>query len=183
MKEEWGDKMGSRKGAKAFYLQRKYKLSEQQLKFIECFKGDADKAALEAGYKMTTSLTHWRRKIADLMRNPMIQAEIEKKNPTYRAPSLNTKLGRKAWLEDKIINEAKYEVRDRLKAFELLGRMEGDFIDRVEHSGQMTFEQYVEASLAGQGKSPKEIAANVRPLRPYPELGSPEEEAEDASGQ
>lgn len=138
-------------------------LSPKQALFVEAFAGDPGEAALIAGYKGT--LATLRLKGEQLLRDPAIQEAIKLRVALEQKTKqvIATRQERQALWTSIMKNEdpyAKPEVKDgvtippsgnipiqvRLKASELLGKSEADFIDRVEHSGDLTFTQMVEQS-------------------------------------
>lgn len=110
-------------------------LSSKQKRFIELFDGsNARAAALAAGY----GEKHLAQAVRRLLTNDRVLAEIE--NREFKKPDvlINSKYARQRWFAELMENEA-LNTSDRLRAAELLGRSEGDFVDRIEHS-KMTLE-------------------------------------------
>lgn len=101
--------------------------------FVDAYLGEANlnasKAGRIAGYK--GPIAGYR-----LLQHPLVIAEIERRTNGDKAKKngIATKDERLAFLSD-IIRGAHYEMRDRIKACELLCRAGGDFIDRHEISG------------------------------------------------
>lgn len=110
----------------------KTKLTFKQLKFIEAYDGNGTKAARIAGYPgsdAVLSVTASR-----LLRNVKIVDALKNRANKKLAPIIATREERQAfWTQSMKLK--KYQLRDRLKASELLGRSEADFIDRRELSG------------------------------------------------
>lgn len=105
-------------------------LSSKQKRFIELFDGsNARAAALAAGYGEKYIAQSVRR----LLTNDRVLAEIE--NREFKKPDvlLNSKYARQRWYAI-LMEDESMAVRDRIKAAELLGRSEGDFVDRIEHT-------------------------------------------------
>jgi phage terminase small subunit len=121
------------------------KLTEQNRKFVEHFMatGNATQAAIAAGYSRRSAS-----QIAyQLLRKLQIQQAIAQR--TQRDPAVWTREQRQRFWTTVASGAgtfAKASLRDRLKASELLGRSQADFVERVEHSGKLTLEQALTAS-------------------------------------
>lgn len=103
-------------------------MSEKQLRFIELWNGNATQTAEAAGY--STPSTAGKR----CLDNVQICAEIQKKRASLLKPQIATREERQVfWTETMRNPEA--DMRDRLKTSELLGKSEGDFLERRELSG------------------------------------------------
>jgi len=107
------------------------RLSERERRFVEHFMagGNATKAAAAAGYsKKTASQIGYR-----LLRKVQIQRAIAER--AQNDPAVWTREDRQRFWTAIASGAARYEsaaLRDRLKASELLGRSQADFIDRHE---------------------------------------------------
>jgi len=99
-------------------------LTPRQQKFIQCYRGSASRAALEAGY------AH-RQEGDRLMSNPVIVEAIRQRQELELQPLIMSRHEREVWLSNLILDESQ-STKERLKALELLGRMNGDFIQRHE---------------------------------------------------
>jgi phage terminase small subunit len=107
-------------------------LTLKQRKFVEAFKGNATEAARVAGYKgndVTLAAVG-----AENLRKPQILEAIRQRNAGEQKKRIATREDRQAFWTGIMRDEAK-ELRDRLKASELLGKSEADFIERREVSG------------------------------------------------
>ena len=123
----------------------------KQQKFIELFDGNGTKAAKEAGYSGNdVALANTAR---NLLRNTEIAAAIRERQNKKINPLIATREERQAFWTS-IMKDPAFEPRDRLKASELLAKSEGDFIERIEHSGKIGLESLVLGSL--DDASPKE---------------------------
>lgn len=122
-------------------------LNPRQRAFVAAYAGDGAAAARAAGYAPGVAKTT----AYKLLRHPEIAVAIRSKDEamiaaaTARAPDVLTRQERQKFLSD-VIRDVDAEMKDRLKALELLGRSEGDFLERVEHSGALTLEQLVAES-------------------------------------
>lgn len=124
----------------------KDKFTSKQQKFIDLYEGNGTRAAKEAGYSGDENALGV---IASgLLRNIKISDAIKKRQS--KSPDTKEHSKRIASREDrqafwtKIMDNDKSEMRDRLKASELLGRSNADFTDRVEVSGDL-YEKVAEA--------------------------------------
>lgn len=107
-------------------------LTPKQLKFIEVYSGNGTEAARLAGYSGDDNVlgvtAH------DLLKNPKIVEAIKaRQNKAVRPLIASREQRQEFWTET--MRDVAAEMRDRLKASELLGKSEADFIDRHEHSG------------------------------------------------
>lgn len=112
------------------------KLTEKQRRFVDAYQGEAagnaTQAAKLAGYKGNDNTVS---SIAteNLQKPAIIQALAELRKS---CPLIATREDRQRfWTNVMIGREADADMRDRLKAAELLGRSQADFINRVETSG------------------------------------------------
>jgi phage terminase small subunit len=119
-------------------------LSERERRFVDAYMGEAagngTKAAILAGYgKAGAHVTASR-----FLRNPKIAAAIAK--AAASDPKVLTRVERQqlwsAWTQDPNVPWPA-----RVKASELLGKSQADFIERVEHSGTIAVDD-IRASLA-----------------------------------
>jgi phage terminase small subunit len=114
-------------------------LNERERRFVEAYMGaaagNATKAARLAGYSTNTADKHASR----LLRKVGIQQAIDQRAKTD--PAVWTREDRlRFWtaVASGRAGFAKASLRDRLKASELLGKSQADFVERVEHSGKLT---------------------------------------------
>lgn len=96
--------------------------------------GNATQAARLAGYKgseITLATTGH-----EVLRNPKVAAAIAER--VAQDPAIATREARQAWWS-KVMDDPKGDMKDRLRASELLGKSQADFIARqqVEHSGSL----------------------------------------------
>ncbi len=122
-------------------------LTEKQRRFVEAYSangGRAGPAASEAGYK------HGEQQGPRLLRNVQILEAIERLREDTTSEAIATREQRQTfWTrvmlgeekvpvlskEDGEVIEAPPEMKDRLKASELLGKSQGDFLERREVTG------------------------------------------------
>lgn len=112
----------------------KAKLSERERRFVEAFMGEAagnaTKAAKLAGYSAKTARQQGNR----LLTKAYIRAAVEtraEKDPKVATRSERQQFWTKVYLG--LDEFASVSMSDRLKASELLGKSQADFIDRHEH--------------------------------------------------
>lgn len=110
-------------------------LTPKERLFCEAYAGAANgvgKTAAElAGYKGTDGSI--RVKASVLLSKPHIQAELERLRASVTTKAAATREERQEFLTRMMRNE-KASTKDRIKACEVLGRMQGDFIEKREHS-------------------------------------------------
>lgn len=103
------------------------KLTTKQQRFVDAYDGNATAAAIAAGYSQRTAASIGQENLT----KPEIIEAIQQREADRRAQTIMTREERQAfWSET--IRDGGQQTRDRLRASELLGRSEGDFIDRQE---------------------------------------------------
>lgn len=108
-------------------------LTDRQKKFVQFYDGNATQAAIKAGYSKKTARFIGRENLTKLY----IREAIDKRNKKKDAPIIASRQDRqKFWSE--MMNGTNKDVGDRLKASELLGRSEGDFTEKIQHSGEVS---------------------------------------------
>ena len=109
-------------------------LTVKQQRFVDSYNGNATEAARLAGYKGNDSTLCVVG--GENLRKPYIIAAIKAREDKRRAKAIATREQRQIfWTK---VMRGKVEgvaTRDRLRASELLGKAEGDFLDRTEVSG------------------------------------------------
>jgi phage terminase small subunit len=124
-------------------------LTTRQRAFVEAYDGNGTQAARVAGYSgsdNTLSVT-----ASELLRNPRIVEAIREREASRRPHSpvalvIATRQERQAFWT-KVMNDGEAELSARLKASELLGKSEGDFLERLEVGTTQTLEQLVTAAI------------------------------------
>lgn len=122
------------------------KLSVRQQKFADLYEGNGTQAARLAGYSGSEQALG--KTAHDLLRNPKIQQAIQGRQDTETRPLIAARHNRQAWWTQ-VMNDPDTDMRDRLRASELLGRSEGDFLERVEHGGQVALPPRFILDLSG----------------------------------
>lgn len=121
-------------------------LSAKQLLFVEAYNGNATEAALKAGYSPKTAESQGCR----LLKNVKVAEAIRARQDKAIAPLVASRQDRqKFWTG--VMNDKFEKMPDRLKASELLGKSEGDFLERVNHSGSIVMDK-VFSEAAGDGE-------------------------------
>ena len=106
-------------------------LSPKQQKFVEIYAacGNATEAARQAGYRKPHPQG------AENLQKPTIQLAIATLTKQTADARIATVAERQQFWTAVLRGEESAEMKDRLKASELLGKCQGDFIERVESSG------------------------------------------------
>lgn len=105
----------------------KDKLTARQQAFVEAYAGNATAAALAAGYSERSARSQGQR----LLTNDDIKDAIKAREAQRLAPTIATRQERQEFWTSVLRSEDE-AMKDRLKAAELLGKSEGDFLERVE---------------------------------------------------
>ena len=99
----------------------------KQRRFIDVYSGNAKEAAVIAGYSAKTANIQG----FNLLRNPKIKEAIDKRLKEEQDALIATRQERQRfWTE--VIRDPSIKLLDRLKAAELLGKSQCDFVERVE---------------------------------------------------
>lgn len=127
-------------------------LTEKRRRFVEAYVGEAagnaTQAARIAGYagndRTLTSVG------SELLTFPDVRQAVDAARREMSKPSIATREERQELLTRFMRGEEPAEAKDRLKATELLGKMHGDFLERVELSGSV--ETTVRVYVPGNGR-------------------------------
>ena len=119
-------------------------MTERERRFVECYMGKAagngTKAALLAGYSPATA----RKQASRLLTKGNILSAIEERG---KSDELTWSREQRQAFWTRIASDERVEIRDRLKASELLARSQGDFIEKrllqVEGTGQMSVAELI----------------------------------------
>lgn len=109
----------------------KSKLTAKQQRFIEAYTGNATEAAKVAGYSEKSAEKIGR----DLLRNPTVAEAIRARESQAIKPLIASRQKRQEFWSMTMQDTAE-DMRNRLKASELLGKSEGDFLSKVETTGK-----------------------------------------------
>ena len=106
-------------------------LTAKQRRFVEAYDGNARKAAIAAGYSEKTADAIGR----ENLRKPTILAEIKARETVRCTPLIASRAERQQFWSS-VMRDKDQQMRDRLKAAELLGKSEADFVERQEITGR-----------------------------------------------
>jgi phage terminase small subunit len=120
--------------------QRPALLSVQMRLFVAAYEGNATRAAIAAGYSPRTA----RQRGSALMQDPRIIDAISRRGAASADPDglisgiVRSKIATREERQEfwtVTMNDERLPMKDRLRASDLLGRSQGDFLDRVEVAG------------------------------------------------
>ena len=109
------------------------KLTTKQKAFIQSYCGNATEAALKAGYSKKTAAFIG----AENLKKPQIIEQIKKREEKRADKRIATREERQIFWTQTMKDE-KADMRDRLRASELLGKSEADFTEKVDVKGELT---------------------------------------------
>ena len=101
-------------------------LTKKQQKFIQAYSGNASEAARMAGYSSRTAKAIG----FELLTKPDIADAIREREKERTDAMIATREERQTFWTS-VLRDPETELRDRLRASELLGKSEGDFLERV----------------------------------------------------
>ena len=101
-------------------------LTTKQKRFIECFDGNATEAMIAAGYSAKSAASN----VDKILKNTEIQAAIQNREKERNSAAIATREVRQRFWTS-VLRDPEEPMRDRLKASELLGRSEADFVEKV----------------------------------------------------
>lgn len=107
------------------------KLTARQQRFVDAYDGNATRAAIAAGYSEKTARSMGQR----LLTYDDIQEAIRAREKKRSKPVIATREERQAFWTN-VMNDESQKMQDRLRAAELLGKSEADFIERRELTGR-----------------------------------------------
>lgn len=118
-------------------------LSERERRFVEFYLAGKtqQQAAIEAGFSKNGAKVTASR----LLRRPHIKAAIAERHSTD--PKVLDRERLQVWWSQ-VVENPTMDIRDRLKASELLGRSQGAFLDRHELNVHFDLEKYLAEETA-----------------------------------
>lgn len=138
-------------------MQNDKPLTEKQRRFVDAFmgaaKGNATEAARIAGYKGTPGALHVT--ATRTLSNAKVHAAIAERRKAEADTAIMDRQGLQQFFHTMASDDDK-RPGDRLKAAELLGKMTGEFLNRLDVSGSVTAE--VKAVM---DESPAEVEDRV----------------------
>jgi phage terminase small subunit len=112
------------------------RLNERERRFVEAYMGkaagNATRAAKAAGYAKTSAKVTGCR----LLTKANVRAAIDAR--THADPAVSDREDRQRFLSQ-VMHSTKVGMKDRLKAVELLGKSQGDFIKRIQFENVPAF--------------------------------------------
>lgn len=123
-------------------------LTPKQQAFVEAYAGNATDAARKAGYTgndKTLGVTGSR-----VLANASVLAAIAARQAPARTARIATREQRQEFWTETML-DVNASLSDRLRASELLGKSEADFLTKVEVTGKLSLE-----SLINEAMKPKE---------------------------
>lgn len=101
-------------------------LTRKQMAFVAAFHGNAAEAARAAGYSAKTAKAIG----SELLTKPDIKEAIQERERERTDSMIATREERQSFWTA-ILRDPESELRDRLRASELLGKSEGDFLEKM----------------------------------------------------
>ena len=105
----------------------KTNLTAKQKRFVEFYDGNGTETARKAGYKGNDNTLN--QVAIENLRKPMILEAIEKRESERLSEGILDREKRQVFWS-KVIEDENQKMPDRLRASELLGKSEADFIDK-----------------------------------------------------
>ena len=132
-------------------------LTVKQQRFVECYDGNATQSALQAGYSPRTAAFIG----AENLKKPQIKAAIAERESAASSVRVATRIERQAFWT-RIMDDEEVDLRDRLRASELLGKSECDFVEKIALDAKVgvSCDVELEALLAADPESRRLLAAN-----------------------
>ena len=111
--------------------------SPKQQRFIDFYNGNATEAALKAGYSQRTAASIGQ----ENLKKPEIWDAIQKREQNRNSKDIATREQRQKFWTD-VMNDANESMQNRLRAAELLGKSEADFVEKRqnENTGKIVLE-------------------------------------------
>lgn len=103
----------------------KRKLTQKQQKFVDLYEGNATEAAKLAGYRGDNQTL--RSVGRENLTKPHIWDAIQNRDKWQADPLMTERDARRKWLVD-IVRDTTKDIKDRMKAMEMLQRTYGDFL-------------------------------------------------------
>lgn len=110
------------------------KLNARQKSFCEFYvaSGNATESAIKAGYSETYSKT----RTNVLLQNVEICRYIKELQEKAKTSRIMTAIERREFLTE-VIKNGNEKIQDRLKALDILNKMDGEYIEKMQLSGQV----------------------------------------------
>ena len=110
------------------------KLNARQKSFCEFYvaSGNATESAIKAGYKEKTS----RITASKMLTKANIKKYIKELQEKTKTSRIMTAIERREFLTE-VIKNGNEKLQDRLKALDILNKMDGEYIEKMQLSGQV----------------------------------------------
>lgn len=110
------------------------KLNARQKAFCEYYvaSGNATESAIKAGYSEKTARSIGQR----LLTNVDIKKYIKELQEKAKESRILTAREKREWLSE-VIKNGNEKLQDRLKALDILNKMDGDYVEKLQLSGQL----------------------------------------------
>ena len=110
------------------------KLNARQKSFCEYYvaSGNATESAIKAGYSEKTARSIGQR----LLTNVDIKKYIKELQEKAKESRILTAREKREWLSE-VIKNGNEKLQDRLKALDILNKMDGEYIEKMQLSGQL----------------------------------------------
>ena len=110
------------------------KLNARQKSFCEFYvaSGNATESAIKAGY----SEKYTNKNVSKIRQNTAVQEYIKELQEKAKTNRIMTAVERREFLTE-VIKNGNEKVQDRLKALDILNKMDGEYIEKMQLSGQV----------------------------------------------
>ena len=110
------------------------KLNARQKSFCEFYvaSGNATESAIKAGY----SEKYTNKNVSKIRQNTAVQEYIKELQEKAKTSRIMTAVERREFLTE-VIKNGNEQVQDRLKALDILNKMDGEYIEKMQLSGQV----------------------------------------------
>ncbi len=120
------------------------KLNARQKAFCEFYvaSGNATESAIKAGYKEKYAGVN----VDKLLKNTNIQACIKELQEKAKTSRIMTAIERREFLTELIKNRNE-KVADRLKALDILNKMDGEYMEKIQMTGEIKTNPFKELTV------------------------------------
>lgn len=110
------------------------KLNARQKSFCEFYvaSGNATESAIKAGY----SEKYTNKNVSKIRQNTAVQEYIKELQEKTKTSRIMTAIERREFLTE-VIKNGNEKIQDRLKALDILNKMDGEYIEKMQLSGQV----------------------------------------------
>ena len=125
------------------------KLTPKQIKFAEYYAGNGREAAQRAGYKGNDKVLSTI--VSKLLANDRVSNRIQDRQAKENKPLIASRQDRERFLTE-VMNDPTQKMADRIQATNLLAKMNGDFLTRIEMNGRLDTNHQVVIYLPSRDK-------------------------------